>query len=500
MALALQEIGTDHCGRELPDGVCACIRRDTGALVAFKVRWLQEDDRGRRRQPSRSFSVRKLGSADRALDAASFFVAGAVAASQAGQGIRSSRGRKAPTANAVFDEWLKFHAIQLSPDHAEKMARLWKREIATRAIGQTRLDEISADPSLLVHAQDEMAEEELKPWKRREIWKLFQAVLRWGRRRHPNALTVDISGLIELPKPPPSRLAYAADAIGLERIVEAVLRRPTRDDLLPLRDAALIAAMGFTVAARPSEWRLTATWADVHQETVELQRPHHGATTRAGGLKRGAHVALLLPNARDRLASYRRALEERYGPQPSHALVFQVLGIEGPIWIRPQGSKEPVPLAWTKNAYNQWVRRVWAPARLVASRAPDAPPGLEQMTLYDCRHTAISMALHSTLVVGSLGMNLHPLAGWAGHDIETLQRYYRHLIARYLNKPPIDLALECQRAKTVIENSPFQEAEWTSAQQPAQRRRRARKAAAQKQGGRRGDECVGRDSNQRLLT
>jgi hypothetical protein len=59
------------------------------------------------------------------------------------------------------------------------MARLWKREIATRAIGQTRLDEISADPSLLVHAQDEMAEEELKPWKRREIWKLFQAVLRW---------------------------------------------------------------------------------------------------------------------------------------------------------------------------------------------------------------------------------------------------------------------------------------------------------------------------------
>ena len=29
------------------------------------------------------------------------------------------------------------------------------------------------------------------------------------------------------------------------------------------------------------------------------------------------------------------------------------------------------------------------------------------------------------------GMNLHPLAGWAAHDIQTLQRYYAHFIARY---------------------------------------------------------------------
>ena len=61
------------------------------------------------------------------------------------------------------------------------------------------------------------------------------------------------------------------------------------------------------------------------------------------------------------------------------------------------------------------------------------------MTFYDCRHTAISMALHSTLVVGPYGMNLHNLAGWAGHDIQTLQRYYAHFIARYRGKEPIDL-------------------------------------------------------------
>jgi hypothetical protein len=123
------------------------------------------------------------------------------------------------------------------------------------------------------------------------------------------------------------------------------------------------------------------------------------------------------------------------------------------------------------------------------------------MRLYDCRHTAISMALHSTLVVGPLGMNLHPLAGWAGHDIETLQRYYRHLIARYLNKPPIDLGKECERARAVVEDVPFQEAEWTSAQRPAQRRRRAREREGTPEAERlTGDECPGPDSNRRLPT
>jgi hypothetical protein len=170
-----------------------------------------------------------------------------------------------------------------------------------------------------------------------------------------------------------------------------------------------------------------------------------------------------------------------------------------PEFRQKQGDvEEPVPLASTKNAYNQWVRRVWAPARLVASKAPDAPPALEQMTLYDCRHTAISMALHSTLVVGHLGMNLHPLAGWAGHDIETLQRYYRHLVARYLNKPPIDLGTECGRARVVVEGAPFRDAAWTSGQRSAQRRRRARERKGPMRT--RANECPGPDSNRRLPT
>jgi hypothetical protein len=77
------------------------------------------------------------------------------------------------------------------------------------------------------------------------------------------------------------------------------------------------------------------------------------------------------------------------------------------------------------------------------------------MRFYDCRHTAISMALHSTLVAGPHGMNLHTLAGWAGHDVQTLQRYYSHVIARYQNTKPIDLKAECQAARAKAESQPL---------------------------------------------
>jgi integrase len=167
-------------------------------------------------------------------------------------------------------------------------------------------------------------------------------------------------------------------------------------------------------------------------------------------LKTFARGALVLPNAWERIDAYLKAREERFGPEPGNALLFQVIGPEGPEWIVPDGTGDPVPLAMTMNYYNQWVKRVWFPARAAAAEAPDTPSGLARMAFYDLRHTAISMALHSTLVVGPHGMNLHPLAGWSGHDIETLQRYYSHIIARYMGKPPIDLIAECRAAREQV--------------------------------------------------
>jgi hypothetical protein len=70
MALQVAEVGIDHRGSELPDDVCALAREDNAEIVGCKVRWREEDQDGRKRQPSKSFSKRKLGSLDRALKAA----------------------------------------------------------------------------------------------------------------------------------------------------------------------------------------------------------------------------------------------------------------------------------------------------------------------------------------------------------------------------------------------------------------------------------------------
>jgi integrase len=476
LALAIREIGTDHHGTDLPAGIAACERKDSGTIASFKVRWRQTDEYGIRRQRSRSFSQKEYRTLNRALEAAVGFLAETQQITAMGGIIAKADPASSMTFEDVFQEWITMHGPDLSAKYAKGMVRLWDREIATRAISQVRLDWFSGDPAVLVRFQDELGRE-VKPSKAREIMKLLRAVLFFGRARHPNAMTVDISGLVKLPKVKRSRLPYAPDAVGVERIIEAVLNRPARDDLLPLRDAALVAALSYTVASRPSEWLYSAALENLFPRSVELQRGDYQEVEDATGLKTGAHVALFFPNARDRVLAYLRAREERYGPQPPNSLVFQALGDEGPMWATPPGEDGPVPLAWTENAYNRWYKRVWKPAVEIAAQAPDAPVGLAQMTFYDCRHFAISMALHSTLVVTPHGMNLHPLSGWSGHDIQTLQRYYAHFIARYHGQPPIDMEEEGQRARLVVEENPFMPRQVPAApQREEQRRHRARGA------------------------
>jgi integrase len=476
LALAIREIGTDHHGADLPAGISACERKDSGAIVSFKVRWRQTDENGVRGQRSKSFSQKEHQTLDRALEAAVKFLAETQKIIAMGGLVAKADPASSMTFEDVFQEWIKMHGPDLSIKYAKGMVRLWDREIATRTISQVRLDWFSADPAILVRFQDAL-KREVKPSKSREIMKLLRAVLSWGRARHPTAITVEISGLVKLPKVKRSRLPYAPDAVGVERIIEAVLNRPARDDLLPLRDAALVAALSYTVASRPSEWLYSAALENLFPSSVELQRGDYQEVEDVTGLKTGAHVALYFPNARDRVLSYLEALEERYGPQPQNSLVFQALDDDGPMWATPPGEDEPVPLGWTENAYNRWYKRVWKPAVEIAAQAPDAPPGLAQMTFYDCRHFAISMALHSTLVVTPHGMNLHPLAGWSGHDIQTLQRYYAHFIARYRGKPPIDMEEEGQRARQVVEENPFTPSQVpVPPQREEQRRRRVRGA------------------------
>ena len=478
MAVKLIETGTDHLGQELPKGMYACVT-PAGETVSYKVRWREEDENGVRGQRSKSFSAAKLGSLDRALEATIAYGKEVAKIVEARGAVAKVDAAAAMSVDDVFKEWLVARAATLSPEYGQLSVRVWDRDIGTRPIAAVRLDRLSQDPGIIARFQDALIKDGLGESRRRHILKLLRTVLRWGRKRHPSALTVDFSGLFEIPAERRRRLPYAPDAVGVERIIEAILTRPAHDDLLPLRDAAFAAAMGYSVATRPSEWRLSATWGNLHAETIELQRPGEEEPEDMAGLKRGAHVALLLSGARDRLDAYRVALEERFGHQPDHGLIFQVLVVDGPVWITPPDGGEPTPLAMNRDAYNRWTARVWRPARKVAAQAPDAPEGLAKMVFYDLRHFAISMALHSTLVVTPHGTNLHPLAGWAGHDIQTLQRYYAHFIARYQGKKPIDLEEECTRARAQVEAKPFKpEKRPPGPQTAATRRRRVRRRRA----------------------
>jgi hypothetical protein len=450
------ETRVDHHGRRLPRGVYALTREDR-TIVSYRARWRQEDENGAVRNAARSFSARQHGSLENALRLVIKFRQEAIQAVRSGDRVSRMPPAGGMTVGDLFKEWCIKRGPALSERYAEDAVKRWDRDIATRSIARVRLSRLSEDPSLIVRLQDDLEAEGLTPSNRAQVLKLLRAVLRWGRRRHPNELRLDLSGLFELPRQDRSRLPYAADAYGLERIIEAVKKRRARNELLPIRDAALVAAMGFTVAARPSEWLNSVRWADVHERSVELQRPETDGAAAPGavGLKTGARVALILPNATERLDKYRTALESIYGAQPASGLVFQALGKRGPLWSSVEDGGRPTPLPWTLNEYKRWTARVWRTARAAAAQAPGVPVGLARMRFYDCRHTAISMALHSTLVMSPHGMNLHNLAGWAGHDIQTLQRHYAHIIARYQGDQPIDLHRECTAARRRVADDPF---------------------------------------------
>ena len=152
-----------------------------------------------------------------------------------------------------------------------------------------------------------------------------------------------------------------------------------------------------------------------------------------------------------------------------------MLSKDGPLWY-----DDGFPVEWSEDHYKRWTARVWRPARKVAAKAPDTEDWIAGLTFYELRHTAISTALHSTLVMTKDGMNLHTLAAYAGHDVQTMQRYYAHVIARYRNREADRPRGGMQgRTRAQVARKPFNSPEQPPGpQREAQRRRRARARAA----------------------
>jgi hypothetical protein len=355
VATKLKERRTDHDGKPLPAGVYALVNPQ-GAVVGYKARWREQDQNGVERQRSKSCSVREFRSLDKAREAAISSREHAIEIAKAGEAVLRSDRAARLTLGELFKEWIASHAAHNTGErYARDSVQTWDRHIEPR-LGRVRLGAVASDPGIVVRFHEELQDAGLAVSARRASLKLLRAVLRWGRRRYPRTLTTDFSGLFRVPSHKRRRLIRASDPLAVERTIEAVLNRPHRQPLLPVRDAALVAAMGFTVAARPSEWLRSVTWSDVREHTVELQAVQNALGEESEvevALKTGARAALLLSNAYERLRAYRGALEERYGAQPDNALVFQLLSEEGPVWY-----EDGFPVEWSDDQYNRWLARV----------------------------------------------------------------------------------------------------------------------------------------------
>src|SRR5580692_2277238 len=166
MAAGLVEKSVDHRGEELPAGIYSLVT-DDDLTASYKVRWREEDGDGVAHQRSKSFSVRKLGSPDRALEAATAYRRGALAAVSIEGSVAREDAAAAMSVEDLFQEWCVKRGAELSESYGNKAVRLWDNEIGGRQFARVRLDRLSRDPSILTRLQDDLAAEGMGAAKRR---------------------------------------------------------------------------------------------------------------------------------------------------------------------------------------------------------------------------------------------------------------------------------------------------------------------------------------------
>jgi hypothetical protein len=199
VTVKLTEIRTDHEGMPLPRGVYATVAPD-GAIVGYRTRWREDDDNGVRRNAAKRFSVRKLGSLERARTEACVFRQAAVEIARRGEIVLRPEAAAQMTVDELFKEWRTEHAaVNRSERYATDAIRWWDREIASRPIARVRLARFADDLALIGRLQDDLVRVGLSPASRVQVLKTLRAVLRWGRRRYPRTLSVELSGLFSLP-------------------------------------------------------------------------------------------------------------------------------------------------------------------------------------------------------------------------------------------------------------------------------------------------------------
>src|SRR3954466_9425253 len=224
MASSLTESRVADRGEPLPDGVYALVEHH-GEVVSYKARWRERDPNGVQRQRSKSFSRRAAGSRARANAAAVAHRDGVREIVRAGDTVLRADRAAGILLGDLFKEWITHHAAPNTGErYARDAVRTWDKHIEAR-LGRVKLGALADDPGIIVRFHEDLQEARLAISARRASLALLRAVLRWGRRRSPRALSVAASGLSRAPGAKRRRLIRATDPVAAERTSESGLTR-----------------------------------------------------------------------------------------------------------------------------------------------------------------------------------------------------------------------------------------------------------------------------------
>lgn len=183
-------------------------------------------------------------------------------------------------------------------------------------------------------------------------------------------------------------------------------------NLVPTDQDALLISLIAYAGVRPEE-ALALTWADVHENTMVVDKAVTLGIVKSTKTNRNRSVELLAPLAND-LNAYRKQLGAIPGPGA---------------WIFPHPQDPSRP--WGDATYRNWRERVFNPAAKLAGI--DATP-------YALRHSFISLLL-------AAGRRPGEVAEQAGNSPAVMQSTYEHVIAEFRGVPMTDAAEAIQEAR-----------------------------------------------------
>jgi integrase len=281
------------------------------------------------------------------------------------------------------EEWWQLYAEpNLARNTLRLYAMLWDTHVLPR-LGGLKLRELT--PEVLQRFRLDLEASGVGPASTRKALVLLHGVLQraveWSR------LAVNPMRAVRKPPAGRTRLVEPLSPEAVEGMRGALLEAGL------LRDATLISVLAYA-GLRPGE-ALALTWGSVQERTLLVQAAVALGEIGPTKTRRARTVRLLRPLARD-LAGWRL----RCGRPADAALVF------------PGHDGGP----WTLSAWQNWRRRIYAPAARAC--------GVGHARPYDLRHSFVSLLIHE-------GRNVVDVARQAGHAPTMALNTYAHVFEEF---------------------------------------------------------------------